>query len=168
VAQTLPALREKIQSPMGQKLFRYSMASVVAVIVSNLLLLLFVGVMNIGEVLAASLATALAAIPSYEMNRKWAWGKTGKSHLMKEVVPFWGLAFLGWGLSTLAVYWMGVYARHHHFSHAAKTLAVLIVYFAAFGVLWVGKFIIFNSMMFVQHHHEHHPDHQSDSAADAA
>jgi putative flippase GtrA len=147
---------EKFNSPMGQKLFRYSMASVVAVMVSNLFLLLFVGVLNMGEVLASTLATSIAAIPSYEMNRKWAWGKSGKSHLTREVLPFWGLALLGWALSTLAVWWMGLYAKHHHFSHAAKTAAVVAVYIGAFGVLWVAKFVIFNSLMFVQHHHHQH------------
>lgn len=150
---------------MGQKLFRYSMASVVAVIVSNAFLLLFVGVINMGEVLASTLATSIAAIPSYEMNRKWAWGKHGKSHLVKEVLPFWGLALAGWALSTVAVWWMGRYAKHHHFSHGVKTLAVLAVYFAAFGVLWVAKFLIFNSLMFVQHHHEHHQEDDQPAAA---
>ena len=150
---------------MGQKLFRYSMASVVAVIVSNLLLLLFVGVINMGEVLASTLATSISAIPSYEMNRKWAWGKKGKSHLVKEVLPFWGLALLGWAFSTVAVWWMGRVAKHDHFSHGAKTLAILAVYFAAFGVLWVGKFVIFNSVMFATHHHER--DAQDDAAAAA-
>jgi putative flippase GtrA len=152
---TLPTLREKLRSPMGQKLFRYSMASVVAVIVSNVFLLLFVGVLNMGEVLASMLATSIAAVPSYEMNRRWAWGKTGKSHVMKEVVPFWGLALLGFAFSTVAVWVVGRYARDHHFSHGAKTVAVLLVYFAAFGVLWVGKFMIFNSFMFVHSHHDH-------------
>lgn len=150
---------------MGQKLFRYSMASVVAVIVSNLFLLLFVGVIDMGEVLASTLATCIAAIPSYEMNRKWAWGKSGKSHLLKEVIPFWGLALLGWAVSTLAVWWMGHFAQTHHFSHAAKTFAVMAVYFAAFGVLWVGKFVIFNSLMFVQHHHETESRDESAAAA---
>ena len=154
MATTIPALRDKLRAPLWQKLFRYSMASVVAVILSNLLLLLFVGVINMGEVLASTLATGLSAIPSYEMNRKWAWGKTGKSHLMKEVVPFWALAFLGWAVSTAAVWWMGRYAKQHDFSHAAKTLAVLVVYFAAFGVLWVAKFVIFNSLMFAHPHHD--------------
>lgn len=150
---------------MGQKLFRYSMASVVAVIVSNVFLLLFVGVINMGEVLASTLATCIAAVPSYEMNRKWAWGKTGKSHLVKEVIPFWGLALLGWAFSTLCVWWIGRVAKHDHFSHGAKTLAVLVVYFGAFGVLWVAKFMIFNSLMFVQHHHEQeHPDESAAAA----
>jgi putative flippase GtrA len=162
---TLPVLREKLRSPIGQKLFRYSMASVVAVIVSNLFLLLFLGVLNMGEVLASTLATSIAAVPSYEMNRKWAWGKTGKSHMMKEVVPFWGLALLGWALSTVAVWWMGRIAKHHQFSHGLKTVTVLAVYFGAFGVLWVGKFLIFNRLMFGHHHHEH--EHQDDAAAAA-
>lgn len=162
----MSVLRDKFYSEMGQKLFRYSMASVVAVIVSNLLLLLFVGVIDMGEVLASTLATTISAVPSYEMNRKWAWGKSGKSHLMKEVVPFWGLALLGWAASTGAVYLAGQYARHHHFSHAHKTELVLAVYFGAFAVLWVGKFLIFNSVMFVQHHHEHvHEDDATPTAA---
>ncbi len=162
---TLPTLREKLRSPTGQKLFRYSMASVVAVIVSNMFLLLFIGVINMGEVLASTLATTIAAVPSYEMNRKWAWGKTGKSHLMKEVVPFWALALLGWAFSTLAVWAMGRYAKAHNFSHEAKTLAILVVYFGAFGVLWVAKFVIFNRVMFVHHHHEH--EHRDDTPAAA-
>lgn len=150
---TLPVLREKLRSPTGQKLFRYSMASVVAVIVSNVCLLLFVGVVKMGVVLASTLATTIAAIPSYEMNRKWAWGRTGKSHLMKEVVPFWGLALLGWAFSTYAVYIMDGYAKHHHFTHLSRTFAVALVYLGAFGLLWVGKFIIFNKLMFVHRHH---------------
>ena len=142
---------------MGQKLFRYSMASVVAVIVSNVCLLVFVGVIRMGVVLASTLATSIAAVPSYEMNRKWAWGKSGKSHLMKEVIPFWALAILGWAFSTYAVYVMDHYASRHHFSHVARTAWVTFVYFAAYGVLWVGKFLIFNKLMFVHRHHEAHP-----------
>ncbi|HET9076584.1 MAG TPA: GtrA family protein [Acidimicrobiales bacterium] len=149
---TLPGLREKLRSPMALKLFRYSMASVVAVIVSNVCLLIFVGLMKMGVVLASTLATSIAAVPSYEMNRKWAWGKSGKSHMMKEVVPFWGLALLGWAFSTWAVWVMDGYAKRHHFSHGLQTLTVALVYLGSFGVLWVGKFIIFNRLMFVHHH----------------
>lgn len=153
MAMTLPELREKIRSPMAMKLFRYSMASVVAVIVSNVCLLIFVGLIKMGVVLASTLATSIAAIPSYEMNRKWAWGKSGKSHLMKEVVPFWGLAVLGWAFSTWAVWVMDGYASRHHMTHSARTFAVAAVYLGAFGVLWVGKFVIFNKVMFVHPHH---------------
>ena len=101
--------------------------------------------------MSSTLATAIAAVPNYEMNRKWAWGKTGRSHLWKEVAPFWGLAFLGWGTSTVSVYFMEKYAKHHHFSHLLQTTTVAIVFVGAFGVLWVAKFIIFNKVLFVHH-----------------
>jgi putative flippase GtrA len=144
-------MMEKLRSPVGQKLFRYSMASIVSVIVSVVMLVLFNGVLGLSAWVSSTLATALAAIPNYEMNRKWAWGKTGRSHLWKEVVPFWALAFLGWAVSTLSVHAMEGYAKHHDFSHVMTTATVAIVYIGAFGVLWVAKFIIFNKVLFAHH-----------------
>lgn len=135
----------------------------VALAVSVVFLHLFVGVLRMPSVLGSTLSTAIAAIPNYYMNRLWAWGKTGKSHLIKEVLPFWGLAFLGWALSTLAVFEMDRVASHHHFTHPQKTIAVEIVYVAAFGVLWVGKFIIFNKLMFVHRHHHDHGEHPAEA-----
>jgi putative flippase GtrA len=154
---TVPDVMEKLRGPMGRKLFRYSMASVVAVTVSQVCIIVFVGILNMEAVLANTLATLIAAVPSYEMNRKWAWGKTGRGHFWKEVVPFWGLALLGWAFSTVCVYFMQRYANHHHFSHVSKTFWVDVVNLSAFGVLWIAKFIIFNQVLFKHQHHEHAP-----------
>ncbi len=145
--------RQKLGTPLGQKLFRYSMTSVVAVLVSNACILFFVGVLNMGVILASTLSTTIATIPSYHLNRKWAWGKDGKSHLWREVLPFWALALLGWAFSTVAVALADGFAKHHDLTHAARTLLIGAVYFSAFGVLWVGKFVIFNRLMFVPHSH---------------
>jgi putative flippase GtrA len=148
---TIPDVLEKLRGPEGRKLFRYSMASAVAVVLSVLLLVLFNGVIGLSAWVSSTLATTVAAVPNYEMNRKWAWGKSGRSHLWKDVVPFWALAFLGWGFSTLSVHFMEAYAKHHHFSHLLSTFTVAIVYIGAFGVLWVAKFVIFNKVLFVHH-----------------
>jgi putative flippase GtrA len=144
----------KMRTPTGQKLFRYSMASVVALVVSNIFLLIFYGLAGLSAVAASTLATAIGAIPSYEMNRRWAWGKTGRSHLWKEVVPFWALAFVGWAFATYSVDLMEQFAVRHDFSHTLKTGTVILVYIGAFGVLWIVKFIIFNKLLFGRHHHE--------------
>jgi putative flippase GtrA len=151
MATTLSEMLEKFRGPEGRKLYRYSLASVVAVVISVVLLIFFDGVIGLSAWVSSTLATAIAAVPNYEMNRKWAWGKTGRSHLWKEVVPFWALAFLGWAISTISVHAMETYAKHHHFSHIMSTATVTIVYLAAFGVLWIGKFIIFNKLLFVHH-----------------
>lgn len=144
-------LLERLRSPGGQKLFRYSVASVVAVAVSLVCLVFFNGVLNLHAVPSSILATAVATIPNYMMNRRWAWGKDGRSHLLREVVPFWTLALIGLAFSTLCVKWMEAYAQHHHFSHLTRTGTVAVVYVGAFGVLWVAKFIIFNKVLFAHH-----------------
>jgi putative flippase GtrA len=151
VATTIPDMLEKLRGPGGRKLFRYSLASAVAVVVSVICLVIFNGVIGMSAWVASTLSTAIAAVPNYEMNRKWAWGKTGRSHVWKEVVPFWALAFLGWGISTISVHIMEAYAKHHHFHHLLQTAAVTVVYVGAFGVLWIGKFIVFNKLLFVHH-----------------
>jgi putative flippase GtrA len=132
-------------------MFRYSMASVVALATSVVCLAIFSGPLSLRAWVASSLATAIATIPSYYLNRKWAWGKAGKSHFWREVMPFWALAFIGWGFSTLCSDVAENVAKHHHFSHVARTGTVELVYVAAFGVLWVGKFIIFNKVIFIHH-----------------
>jgi putative flippase GtrA len=134
------------------------MASVVAVMVSTVLIIFFDGVVGFSAVVSSTLATAIAAIPSYEMNRKWAWGKSGRSHLFKEVIPFWVLAFVGWAFSTFSVRIMESYAKHHHLTHVWTTFWVTFVYISAFGVLWVGKFVIFNKVLFVHRHHHDDPE----------
>lgn len=148
---TIPDLIDKLRGPAGQKLFRYSVASVVAVVVSVVCLVFFNGVVGMRAWVSSTLATAIATVPNYYMNRKWAWGKAGRSHLFKEVIPFWVLAFIGWGFSTISVDVMEAYAKHHHFAHVTETASVALVYFGAFGVLWIGKFVIFNRILFVHH-----------------
>ncbi len=38
------------------------------------------------------------------MNRAWVWGKRGKSHWKKEVLPFWVFTGAGLVLSTIAIH----------------------------------------------------------------
>src|SRR5215218_619552 len=71
------------------------------------------------------------------MNRSWAWGRRGRSDLWREVVPFWGIAFAGLVLSTWA-------------ADAATTAVVMAASLLAFGVLWAGKFAVFNTLLFTE------------------
>ena len=142
------ALRDLARSPEGKKLVRYTMVSVISVIVSELTLAFCFGVLHWAARWSNVTAVAVATVPSYELNRKWAWGKHGKSHLWKEVVPFWVLAFIGLAFSTWSADYAETYAKSHHYSHGAQTIVVAGAALAAFGVLWVGKFIIFNKVLF--------------------
>ncbi|HLH99493.1 MAG TPA: GtrA family protein [Acidimicrobiales bacterium] len=154
MALNLADLTSRLRTPQGQKLVKYSAASVVSVIVSVVALLFFDGVLRWDAVVSSTLATAIATIPSYELNRKWAWGKHGKSHLWREVVPFWVLAFIGWAFSTYSVRLTEQALKSSTLPHYAKAGLDAVVYIAAFGILWIAKFIIFNRLLFIDHHAE--------------
>jgi putative flippase GtrA len=138
------------RTPTGQKLVKYTMVSLISVAVSQALLALAFGVFRWSAASANVFAVALSALPSYYLNRAWAWGKRGRSHLLKEVLPFWGLAFLGLLISTLFVH-IAEGRSEGVESRILQTLIVNGASIAAFGVLWVAKFVILNKVMFAHH-----------------
>lgn len=141
------------QTPSGRKMVRYTMVSVVSTAVSLGLLGIVFGVVHLwSEVPSAIFANAVATIPSYYLNRQWAWGKTGRSHLVKEVLPFWLASFAGLALSTGAAALAHNFSASHHFHHLGRTVIVLGANLVAYGVLWIGKFLLFNRLF------RHHPD----------
>ena len=65
-----------------------------------------------------------AAIPSYYLNRYWAWGKQGSRHLLKEVAPFWALTFVGMAFSTWTVDFAESFAVDRYDSRLIQTMFV--------------------------------------------
>lgn len=139
------------RTPGGTKMIRYTLISVICVAISVIVLGITVGLLHWTAGWANIFACAVGTIPSYELNRKWAWGKSGRGHLWREVVPFWALAFIGLAFSTYWAVAAESLARHHHLSHLAHTMLVEGAVLTAYGVLWIGKFIIFNKILFVHH-----------------
>lgn len=137
------------RSPTGRTALRYSAVSLICIVISQSLLFLFFGILRLASAVDCNvLATAITTLPSYTLNRRWAWGRDGKSHLWREVVPFWTLAFAGLALSLYAVYLADHLSQHLGLSHLAISAVVNGASLGAYGVIWVGKFLIFNRFMF--------------------
>jgi putative flippase GtrA len=132
----------------GKKIFRYSMVSVISTAVSFTVLFLVYGVSRLWtEVPSTVFANVVATFPSYWLNRSWAWGKSGRSHLMKEVVPFWAMSAVGIAFSIVGA----TVARHlgTDHSHLVKTVLVLLANLVSFGIFWVAKLMLFNRLFHV-------------------
>ncbi len=143
-------LWEKRDTPEAKHLFKYTMVSVISTIVSSGVLFLVFGVLKLwGEIASTVFANAVATLPSYYLNRKWVWGKGGRSHLTKEIIPFWSLSALG---ITVSIFGAAL-ARHistvNHLSHAEQSVLVLVANLFSFGIFWVLKFVIFNRLFHV-------------------
>lgn len=136
------------RSPEGKKLIRYTAVSGVSVVVFEVLLFITLGLLKWDARWANIFSVSVSAIPSYYLNRKWAWGKSGKSHFMKEVVPFWAMALLGLVLSTWTADFSKTQADQLTDSHLMRTFIVMLGTLAAFGVLWIGKFFVLNKLLF--------------------
>ncbi len=129
-------------------MFRYSMVSVISTGVSVVTLGLVYGVFRLWtEVPSTLFANVVAAVPSYYLNRNWAWGKTGRSHIRREVLPFWGLSIAGMLLSILTsseARRIGVDFFNH--DHLIRTAIVEGMNLFAFAVLWLVKFLVFQRL----------------------
>jgi putative flippase GtrA len=103
-----------------------------------------------------SAAVAVSAGPAYVLARYWVWEKRSKNHLIKEVLPFWGLAFFGLIVSTFAA---GIANRY-----TDAQIVLNFVNLASFGLIWVFKFSILDRFMFGRHHHTLEPAAKSQDA----
>lgn len=138
------------RTPTGRKTLRYTAVSVISVVVTLVTYLVIYGVLRLTTPdWCQVIATAVGTVPSYTLNRYWAWGMRGRSQWLREVVPFWVLAFVGLAFSVYAVDLASVVGRHLRFSHTAGTVLDEVFALASYGILWVGKFIIFNRFLFV-------------------
>ncbi len=139
----------RARTPGGQKAIRYSLVSAISVAVNQVALFALFAIAHWTARSSAILASVLAGIPSYYLNRRWTWGKTGRSHLLKEVAPFWVIAFAGLVFSTWAADFAESVAKDVAESRFLQGAIVSGAALAAFGILWVGKFIFFNKVLFV-------------------
>jgi putative flippase GtrA len=151
VQSRLQKLNDWLHTHEGRKLFRYTMVSVISSCVSLVVIVLVYGVFHTwSEVPSTIFGNAVATFPSYWLNRKWAWGKHGPSHLWKEVAPFWFMAALGIAFSIIGA----SIARHVgidlKLGHLEKTALVLAANVLSFAVFWVFKLLIFNRMFKVE------------------
>lgn len=149
MASLVDRARAFTRSDKFAKLWRYGSVSVISTVLTNALLFLFYDVISLGTAMECNvIATTITTVPSYYLNRNWTWRKSGKSHVWREVVPFWVIAFLSLVLSTVAV---GVAAHNaDRISNLkiVRSLCVVAANIVTYGSIWVIKFILYNRYLF--------------------
>ena len=149
MSERVPKIIDWSRTHEGKKLMRFTMVSVISTAVSFFTLFIVFGLLKWSQVPATIFANAVATIPSYNLNRKWAWGKGGRSHLMKEIIPFWTMSAVGIAVSIVGAQ----VARHisvkHHLPHFEQTVIVLAANVASFAIFWVLKLLLFNRLFHV-------------------
>ena len=139
IATSLKAIKTR----HGTKLVRFGAVSAFNVLFGQTILYAAQTALGWSAVASNILSVGIGAIPAYLLSRYWVWQKRGKNHFMTEVVPFWSLAFLGFVLSTGAVWFVADRWDPH-------PLYINLTNLAAFGVVWISKFFILDRVLFKQ------------------
>jgi putative flippase GtrA len=152
IPEATSGLMQRIaERPLAHKFFKYSMTSVVGVVLGQSFIFLFASVLKVSWGWANVWAVAISTGPTYVMSRRWVWQKGGRSSLYAEVIPFWVMTFLGLLLSTIAVV---VLERRYPDNKILANVGNVM----GFGVLWVAKFFILDRILFkVTHEHPEGP-----------
>jgi putative flippase GtrA len=155
VKLTPAGLLEHARSDVGRRAIRYSLTSLMGVIVTQVLLLLFLHVLNWKPIVSNLTAVIITSIPAFLLSKYWVWAKGGKAHVRREVIPFWAFSVAGWALSTLAVIWIVHLTKipgNPQLKDGNKW-AVQGANILGFGVLWVAKYLFLDKVMFGSKHH---------------
>ena len=151
MSTSIADLRARALSPSGKKAIKYTLVSVISVGVTLVAFVVLNGLFRVDAVASNILSVTAGGIPSFWLNRAWVWRKTGKSNVFKEHLPFWVMNFTGLALSTWWVALAETWGLEHLDSHVLRTAVNAGANLAAFGVLWIGKFMIFNRLFHVEH-----------------
>jgi putative flippase GtrA len=147
MTSTVTRIWQFCHTPEGLKVIKYTMVSVISALTSLVILTLVFGVLGLWtEAISALFANVMAGIPSYILNRRWVWGKTGRSHWWREILPFWVMSFTGIGFALVTTTMAHNIADAHHLKHLERTVLVVGANIASFGILWFLKFLILNRL----------------------
>lgn len=130
------------------QLLRYGAVSIVATTTSLIVLGLLVSTRSLSPGWANLVATAVGTVPSFELNRRWVWHRTGGASTRREVVPFAAMSAAGLVLSTVAVTAAGAWTSHAGLTGSARTVTIQAASIAAFGTLWLLQFAILDRVLF--------------------
>jgi putative flippase GtrA len=137
-----------LRSEGGKRGIRYAAVSAVAIVVSLAVLGFCYGVLHLSASASQTVAVIASTIPSYYLNRAWVWGRNGKSHLWKEIVPFWVISVGQYLISVVVINFGEEHVVAATDSKGLQTLGLQLISLFTYGVMWVAKFAIFNKVLF--------------------
>lgn len=129
----------RLRADHGLKALRYCGVSAVNVTVGVAVLAVCHGVLGWPALGANIAAWMVGTVPAYLLSRAWVWQRSGPHRLGGEVATFWVIALVGLALSSATV---AVVERL-----TDRTVLVVAGNLAAYGTVWVGKYVICDQVL---------------------
>jgi len=139
--------RERLrESKFVAKITKYAIGSVVALLTSIIVFALLLNA-GVGTTLCSVAAFFAGAIPNWILNRRWAWQKTDRVDVVREVIAYLIISIMSLVASAAATGWTQQWVRTH-VVHGLRTILVTGAYVAVQALLFVVKFVIYDRWIF--------------------
>jgi putative flippase GtrA len=135
------------RSPLGAKITRYTVGSVIAAATSAVVFALLY-VMGSGTTACSVAAFVAGAIPNWILNRKWAWQVTGKIAVGREVLAYIVVSALTLLATTEATAFTQRQVQSIPAHHGIRVILVTASYLAVFAILFVARFFVYEVWIF--------------------
>jgi putative flippase GtrA len=142
----MPRLTTPSRRALVRQLIRYGSVSAISTTISLVILGILVGLVGVAAVWANVIATSIATVPSFELNRRWVWAQDGKRSLLRQAAPYFLLSFAGLVISTFAVHLASTATSSS--TRLVHTAAVELANVAAYGALWIIQFVLCDRILF--------------------
>lgn len=155
----LPGLRildQYLEEPQTRKKLRYAGVSVVFVPLGQIIVQLLHWMYESWPNYLSILVTAgVLTIPNYFANKIFVWRDNSRDGLKTQMTVFWIAAMLGTGFA------MGLATLADHLTADAskvwQAIWLFIAQLAGYGLVWVGRFIFLDRLIFKVTHHGEEP-----------
>ena len=128
------------------KLVRYGATSAIALVISEIALLI-AAAFGITATLAAVIGNLAGIVPSYVMSRYWIWPDAKRDRVGRQVVQYWMTSLVSMTITSLATGGISAIAPSSGIDH----LFIVGGGFLAINfVCWVGKYVVYQRFIFVE------------------
>ena len=134
-------------SPLGTRITRYALGSVVALATSVVVFALLY-VLGVGTTACSVAAFVAGAVPNWILNRRWAWRLRGRVAIGREIVGYLAVSILALVLSSLATGWTQEQVESIPAHHGIRVTLVTASYVLVQAILFAAKFIAYEHWVF--------------------
>jgi len=127
---------------MVPKLLRYFTGSVIATVCSEVAFVALYGLLSVGTTWSSVLSWLAGAVPNFWLNRNWAWQRTGRPSLRREVLPYAAIIVTTLVLATLLTHAADVWLHHQGVSSSVRVTLVAAVFLGTYVVVFALRFVL--------------------------
>ncbi len=134
------------QRVTARRFVRYGSVSAISTVTCLAVLGISGGILGLPAIWSNVLATTVATVPSFELNKRWMWAQRKKRSIRNQAIPYFLLSLVGLIISTIAVH-----VASDATSSSTRLLHTMVVEMAnvgAYGALWLLQFALCDRILF--------------------